>query len=221
MHKQKYYHFLSYKHAISDLECGRIKVARFNALNDPFEMLPYRRFNLRERQPYNKVFQAVSNDWGLLCFSPNYIDQLLWAHYADGHKGIALGFKINSGDFFDVKYTPNEIRTRIKLSKDYEENERQYLDLARTKYKEWIYEKEHRILIKLEDCDQEGDLFFVRFGQRIDLKEVVLGCNFDHESQKSKILDLKRRLNFEVIATRIGWEDYKIHRCGTKTSWYQ
>lgn len=217
-----YYHFLSCEHAISDLECGRIKVGRFDALNDPFEMMPYRRFRtLERRQPYNRVFQAVSKKWGLLCFSPNYTDQLLWAHYADSHKGIALGFEIRSDDLFDVKYSPNKIRARIQLLKDPGENERQYLNLARVKYEEWIYEKEHRMLVKLEDCDQDEDLFFVRFGQRVDLKRVVLGSRFDHKSQKGRILDLKKKLNFEVIATRPGWEDYKIHKDGTRTKWYQ
>lgn len=218
-----YYHFFSYNEKIINaLECGRIKVARFNELNDPFEMRPYRRFNIEERRPYDKIFQMVNDRWGLLCFSPNYIDQLLWAHYADDHKGIALGFKIKSKDLFDVKYTPNEIRTRIQLSKDYLENEKQYLELAKVKYKEWIYEKEHRILVNLkEDCIPDGNLFFVRFGKLLELKQLVLGSRFHHKSNSNKILDLKKKLNFKVIATRAGWEDYKIHECGTKTAWYR
>lgn len=217
-----YYHFLSYKHAREALENRRIKVGRFNALNDPFEMMPYRRFRtLKERQPYNKVFQKVSKKWGLLCFSPNYVDQLLWAHYADSHKGIALGFEIRSNDFFYVKYSPNKIRSKIQLSRDPLENERQYLNLAKVKYEEWIYEKEHRILVKLDDCVQDKDLFFVNFGQQIILKRVVLGSRFDHKSYKNKVLKLKKKLNFEVIATRPGWEDYKIHKDGTRTNWYQ
>ncbi len=41
------YHLSPAKYAISDIEHGRIKVARFSDLNDPFELMA---LNLRERR---------------------------------------------------------------------------------------------------------------------------------------------------------------------------
>jgi hypothetical protein len=187
-------------------------------------MMPYRRYGFKERQPYNKVFREVARKWGLLCFSPSWKEQLLWAHYADGHKGIVLGFKILKDEILKLTYTPNEIRTRFDLTDDREENEKRFLSLAKVKYKEWIYEREHRILIRLEDCIEDcildGKLYFIPFGDRLKLKEIVLGCKFNHKRNKETILELKNKLNAKVIATRPGWEDYKIHKDGTKTNQY-
>ena len=36
-----YYHFLSSKNAIHDLERKMIRVSQIDTLNDPFELLPY------------------------------------------------------------------------------------------------------------------------------------------------------------------------------------
>ncbi|NQU99806.1 MAG: DUF2971 domain-containing protein [Parcubacteria group bacterium] len=220
MKKQTYYHFLSAKDAIDDLKKERIRVSRLNTLNDPFEMMPYRRYKSKERKPYNKVFRQISKKWGLLCFCPSWKEQLLWAHYARGHRGIALGFKITKDKILKLTYTPNEIRTKFDLTDSKEENERKFLSLAEVKYQEWIYEKEHRILLKLEECEKDSD-YYMPFGDRFELKEIVLGCKFDHKKQKENILKLKNKLHVEVRATRPGWEDYRIHECGTTTDQYK
>ena len=220
--KQIYYHFLPAKYAIDDLKKERIRVSALNTLNDPFEMMPYRRYGLKERQPYNKVFRQISKKWGLLCFCPSWKEQLLWAHYAKGHRGIALGFKIPKDKILKLTYTPNEIRTKFDLTDDQEENERKFLSLVKVKYQEWIYEKEHRILVKLEDCKKDDKHYYMPFGDGLELKEIVLGCKFDHKKQKETVLRLKNKLHVEVIrATRPGWEDYKIHECGTTTNQYK
>lgn len=84
MDKQIYYHFLSSENAVSDLEKKRIKVSLINELNDPFELLPYLRYNdFKKRKLYHEVHKAVSKKYGLLCFSRTWDEPLLWGHYAD------------------------------------------------------------------------------------------------------------------------------------------
>ena len=221
MKEQIYYHYLASKFAICDLRKERIRVSTLDTLNDPFEMQPYRRYGFEERRPYNKVFRKVAKKWGLLCFSPSWEEQLLWAHYADGHKGIALGFEILKDEILELTYTPNRIRTRFDLTDDQEENEKKFLSLAKVKYKEWIYEKEHRILIRLEDCILDNKLYFIPFGDRLKLKEIVLGCKFNHKKDKENIIELKNNLNASVVATRPEWEGYKIRLDETKTDQYK
>lgn len=219
MDKGIYYHFLSSKDAIDDLKIYGIKVSTLDTLNDPFEMMPYRRYGFKERQPYNRVFREISKKWGLLCFSQFRYEQLLWSHYAEGHKGIALGFEISKDKILKVKYTSKNMRTKFDLTDDPGENEKKFLNLAKIKYQEWGYEKEYRILLKLEDCTLDKGLYFMSFGDRLKIKEIILGCRFNKKDIKL-ISVLADKLNIKVknrIATRPGWEDYKIHKCGTKT----
>lgn len=227
MNKQIYYHFLPSYYATDDLERRRIRISTLDTLNDPFEMMPYRRYEFKERQPYNKVFRVISKKWGLLCFSQSWHEQLLWAHYADKHMGIALGFDILKDEILKVRYDSDPIRTKHKLTNDPRDNEEKFLSLAKVKYQEWKYEKEYRILVKLKDCEPEKDKktgklnYFLKFGDRLKIKEIVLGCRFNHEKENENVSRLAKQLGAEVIPARPGWEDYKIHQCGTKTKQYQ
>lgn len=223
MNGQTYYHYLSSKHAMADLKNKRIKVSTLNTLNDPFELMPYRRYEFKERQPYNKVFREILKKWSLLCFSQDWSETLLWSHYADKHKGIAIGFEILQDAVLKVDYNPDPIRKQIGLTSGSKTNEKLFLDLAKVKYKKWEYENEYRILVKLKDClpPTADGLRFLEFGDRLKVREIVLGCKFDHKKEKENIIKLAKQLGARVIPTRQGWEDYKIHRCGTKTKQYE
>lgn len=223
MNKQIYYHFLPSDYAVDSLEGRRIRVSTLETLNDPFEMMPYRRYKFKERQPYNKVFRAVSKKWGLLCFSQDWSEPLLWSHYSDKHKGVAIGFDILQDKVLKVNYESDPIRKQIELTNDSKTNEKLFLDLAKVKYKKWEYENEYRILVKLEDClpPTVDGLRFLEFGDRLKVREIVLGCKFDHKEEKENIIKLAKQLGARVIPTRQGWEDYKIRQCGAKTKQYE
>ena len=221
MNKQIYYHFLFSEYVPDDLERKRIKVSTLDTINDPFEFMPYRRYGFKERQPYNKVFRAISKKWGILCFSRTWEEQLLWAHYADKHKGVALGFEIPEDKLIKVAYDSSEIREKFKLTDDPKENEHKFLNLAGKKFQEWKYEKEYRLLVRLKDCIQEKGLHFFPFGNNLRIKEVVLGCRFNHKANSEIISRLANKLNAKIIPTRTGWEDYRIHKCGTRDKLYQ
>jgi hypothetical protein len=106
-----------------------------DGLNDPFELMPYRRYGLKERQPYNRIFNNISKKWGLLCFSLGWSEPLIWSHYADKHKGIAIGFEILHDKVIDVDYSSDPIRKQIKLTSDANTDEKLFLELAKIKYK--------------------------------------------------------------------------------------
>ena len=146
MEQPIYYHFLSSSHALQDLEYKRIMVSRLNNLNDPFEIMPYKRYPRDKRKLYDKVFRRINKKWGLLCFTESWEEQLLWSHYANGHKGIALGFEILKDEIIKVTYSSDEKRREIELTDNSDENETNFLQLANIKYKLWAYEKEYRIL---------------------------------------------------------------------------
>ena len=172
MNEQMYYHFLSSEDAINDLENKWIKVSLLDELNDPFELLPYLRYEeFEKRKLYHNIRREVSKNYGLLCFSKKWEEPLLWGYYADKHKGVAMGFEILKDNIFKVEYKSESKRTKFELTNNQEENEKLFLDLAKTKYIKWLYEEEYRILVKLKDCFsvrfENKDLLVVKFHEKI------------------------------------------------------
>ncbi len=217
-----YYHFLSYDHAVDDLEKKRIKVALINELNDPFELRPNLRKEFIERKSYNLVRGNIAKKYGLLCFADDWREPLLWGHYADKHRGVAIGFRILRNEEFEVSYTqPKEMRPMLELTGDLAVNERLFLDLARKKYKNWSYESEYRVVVDLADCvhgtGRDKGKYFIDFADRLSVEEIVLGDGVpraDHGMIK-KIAERAGATRF--IAARLCWEDYKVQEDGGKT----
>ena len=214
MSEEIYYHFLSVKHAFEDLERERIKVAIISNLNDPFELLPdlSSKKTKEERAPYHSLRRKVSKGHRLLCFSKTYEEQLLWSHYADGHKGIAIGFKILKHEPFEVAYVPELGRVKLELTDDSIQNERLYLGLAKIKYKGWEYEHEFRILVPCKDCN-EKDRSFLDFKGNLEVIEIILGCKFNRDD-KEYMSKLAGKFHIKPIETREAWEGYKINERG-------
>jgi hypothetical protein len=220
MAEQLYYHYSSAKWGFCALERQRMKVSSIKELNDPFEFMPDRRYKYDKRQQYNKVFEDVASKWGLLCFSDSWREQLLWAHYADKHRGMALGFAIPREKLLPVDYDPCDRRTKFELAKCAGENERRFLALGKVKFAEWSYEREYRILVDLTVLVPENCIYYVLFGGDLDLREIVLGDRFPHRQHKDRILALRDKLGVDVRAARVGWENYRIQPCCTRTKWY-
>lgn len=94
---------------------------------------------------------------GVLCLSEDYTNLLMWAHYADSHRGICVGFD-PSHSFFCRRLSPDDdLRQlrKLRYSKD-----RPHVELVSadsfsdflTKSIEWSYEREWRMLMPLEDA---------------------------------------------------------------------
>jgi len=173
---RRVYHLTSADHAISNIALGRLKVARFSDLNDPFELIAA---NFRERdvrkivRDFKSAFDAQT---GLLSFSEDWVEPLLWSHYAARHRGICLGFNIPRNLLEKVNY--EDARLRAELGKD--ANPTKLPDdlqqaLRCTKYRRWEYECEYRQFVPLDSTSQEGRLHFVPFGPNLELAEVILG----------------------------------------------
>ena len=46
----------------------------------------------------------LTNRYGLVCFSGDWIDPVLWSHYGAKHCGIALGFDLQEANPVEVTY---------------------------------------------------------------------------------------------------------------------
>src|SRR5258707_1878815 len=142
------YHFTTAKFALDDLRNRRLKIAQFDDLNDPFELKSVNLCNPVHAQAFDGIEKinfegykaAVAQRWGVLCFSEEKTDVLQWAHYADRHKGICLGFDVSGGQgkFGRVKYRTTRFPFPEKPDVGFS------WSLLSTKSKDWAYEKEWR-----------------------------------------------------------------------------
>ena len=90
----------------------------------------------------------------------------MWAHYADDHKGLCLGFDVSESMAKKVDYPP-EPHTVTAINKEFAER------LWFTKYVHWQYEEEVRIYASIDK--KEGDFYFKHFDDTLVLREIIIG----------------------------------------------
>src|SRR6267142_5073888 len=98
------YHFTTAKFALDDLRNRRLKIAQFDDLNDPFELKSVNLCDPVHAQAFDGTEDsegykaAMARRFGVLCFSEVKTDVLQWAHYAEYHRGICLGFDVSGSE---------------------------------------------------------------------------------------------------------------------------
>ena len=164
------YHLTTAEFAISDIGLGRIKVARFLELNDPFELLSLNILDQKIRKRAEEYRKRRDSEIGLLCFCKDWTSPALWAHYAAKHYGVCLGFNLNRSLVREVRY----VSERINDNEPHGINSEDLL--IYTKFEHWKYEEEIRVVVKLkEEAVEEGPLHFFHFNSDLQLAEVILG----------------------------------------------
>ena len=177
---RRVYHITTAEHGISDIGLGRIKLARFSDLNDPFELLA---ISFRER-PIRKAVRDFKTSYdshtGLLCFSADWTNPVLWSHYGQKHRGMCLGFDIPRSRLEKVEYQDKRLLAGLEEETlPSEINEDLQALLRCTKYQHWRYEEEWRMFVPLKHAKAEGRLHFCSFNQDLQLAEVILGPQCD------------------------------------------
>lgn len=162
------YHFLSAQHALDDLCRRRLKIATFDDLNDPFDLWPIAQPNLHLRRGLRKWRAEMTACYGMLCFSHDWRNPVLWSHYADRHRGVCLGFEVKNEILKNVQYVSE--RPRLKRI-----DEALAQQLLFTKYQDWAYEQECRVFSRLEDRDSVTRLYFADFSDNLALRKVIAG----------------------------------------------
>lgn len=213
-----YYYLTSAVHAVNNIALKRIKISRFDNVNDPFELLCFDLNNRSNRKCIRDFKNKMNKTHGLICFSDNYQNPVQWSHYADSHKGIALGFEIIPDILTKVDYVSKLEKLDdkpIPMS-----NEELRSILIKTKFQDWKYEKESRLIVKLKENIEEGGLFFKKFGVDIKLKEVILGANCPIKlSAINELLELTNpNEKIKTIKARIAFSNYKVVTDKSKTN---
>jgi hypothetical protein len=194
------YHFTELEHAISNIQKKWLKIARWDDLNDPFELRNVLPSQVKE-EDFEKWRDVFANEFGLLCFSKKYTNAVMWGHYAANASGVALGFDVLASDQLEVNYCNCFLAPMTK------QNAKQFpQDLVSTKAKDWQYEKEVRIMQKLSDAKCEFQtaagkfLYFEPFSTSMKLREILLGV--DCKADQSTINAMKRYVTPDVEICR-------------------
>jgi len=170
-------------------------------------MLNFKKFRKQMREALvmedMKSLDGASEKFGILCVSkiPNSIP--MWSHYADHHKGIAVGLdmtKIGSslGPFRRVKY--HKYRRGIDRWLDSTKPEwfKQVMEMFFIKSRDWLYEQEYRRVFQLEKLiyaqpDENGKRHFLLDISGNDVREIIFGCRINEAYENRIRAELGRR----------------------------
>jgi hypothetical protein len=144
--------------------------------------------NLLENDPdfIKRTALEKINNIGICCFSTLENSILMWSHYADYHKGICLTFDINQDpDFF---LTPCIVHYAQILPhfNYFNNNSKEITKLIRTKFTDWSYESEVRILksnAEIQNNKNSANPRIFKFKNEA-LIEIIFGTNTSEEDIK-------------------------------------
>jgi hypothetical protein len=205
------YHMTSSEYAVSDIERCRLKVARFSEVNDPFELLGLNCHDPKMRKLTKRFRESQNNRTGLLSFSADWTNPVLWSHYAARHKGICLGFDLNRGTVQTVEYQDKRLRAALPDDKDPDTIPMAIQDrLCRTKSRDWQYEQELRVFVDLTKATTEDGLHFWLFDENMRLAEVILGPRCDRKLSTITTLVAATSPDAVVFKARLAFRSFRV-----------
>lgn len=213
------YHLLSAEHGLSDIALHRIRISRFRDLNDPFELLAARDDAKAFRKGIRSWRDEFNEDNGLLCFSKDWKNPVLWSHYASKHRGMCLGFDVHDSLINAVTYTSDRLPLRFRESNPEKGLEEGFVrDLLRTKFKHWEYEDEVRVFLRLDHATVEAGSYFYRFDQTVALKEVILGPLCELPIREVRDLVHSAYDDVTVVKARLAYKWFALARDETSVT---
>lgn len=207
------YHFLPAQHAVEDIEKRRLKIAQLDDLNDPFELISLELSDRALRKVYRSFVKDMAQRFGAICFSKNWRNPVLWSHYADKHRGVCLGFDVPDQFLMEVNYAGERLSKKIHGDLAYgglEEKDMQ--EILTTKFKDWEYEDEVRVFLRLEDRDSETGFYFKTFCDDQTLRQVILGprCSVTKAALAGPLAGEANKV--EIIKARMAFTKFEVVR---------
>jgi hypothetical protein len=156
-------------------------------------------------------FRDVAKKYfSVTCFTTKPDNLLMWAHYADHHKGMVIGFNSESNHSFGkfvhpVDYNPKRIEYSIATA-NIKSNEA-IIPILRRKSPEWAYEEEHRLLVphRSDEIEVEKGMRFYKIVPS-DIVQVIFGCKIEPQLKKST-LDALQESHQHVTIHQAACED--------------
>lgn len=172
-----------------------------------------------------QISDSIKLNWntkfGVLCLSENWDNLIMWAHYADSHKGFVIAFDSQHSFFNQRKSQDDKIRfvkpviyatTRPEITAydpQYDEDQ-MMANLANnilfTKSIHWSDEKEWRLIYALEDAKRvlKDDIYLFDLPPSC-VTDIIFGCRSSDDLKK----DITELINADPKLAHI-----QIHQAG-------
>ncbi len=175
------YKFYSKRWGLEALYRRRLKIATVPELNDPFEFEAVSFRVKTDRVALISLKKDMFSDKGLICFSMGWKNPVIWSHYAESHKGLALGFDIQDNIAMRVEYVEKRIEMlpNLRNGKSTSAESNFGRRIMTTKFHHWAYEDEVRLFSPLADHQFENGIYFEPFNEQIILREVIIGAHYE------------------------------------------
>jgi hypothetical protein len=176
----KYRDFNNFERVLDIILNKRLYAAKYTELNDPMEGI------FRHRGLHKDILAKLKEEKEILricSFSRKCNDSLMWAHYANGEKGIAIGIKEECLAFpviRNVNYSG--IMEHVTANTMVQ-------DILSCKNQEWCYEQEVRVFTKKEYIN-------------IEIEEIIMGSRITSEHEKI-IKKLKDKIGYDFEITKL------------------
>lgn len=166
--------------------------------------------------------QIINGILGILSLSRRWNSSLMWAHYTNAHKGFCVGFDARNPFFADynkledkekifmpVNYSNERIKVPIELGEKIDPN------IMLTKSKDWVYEDEERLLLKLALYDKKisatpYDIFLIKLPHLL-IKEIIAGAKIPQDSFK-RLEDFSKTHNIPLYRSEMSETKFDMER---------
>ena len=204
------YYFTSETFAVQAIEKQRLKVATINDLNDPFELLACDLTSRRDRRGFLEWKRRTAAAIGFLCFSKTWRSPLLWSHYANRHRGVALEIEVDDQVAVPVRYSKSRLRLNTEwIMKNGGFSGELAERLVASKSIDWCYEKEVRVPIRLSECILEKGLYFEKLSDQVKVTGAIVGP-LSTITEMDLLRVLPRGQQFRMFWARLAFGQYNI-----------
>lgn len=215
------YRFLDSNYALLAIKERRLRISRISQLNDEFEFIGLA-LRWKDRRDLRKMKEHLGSKSGIISMSRDWQSPLLWAHYADNLRGIALGFEVTGPGFHPVEYravrpTLDDLGLR-NLS---DITPQQIKALMRMKFDAWSYEKEVRGFFDFDEGEKiNGELhYFKSFEGALSLKRIIVGPRSPVSRLQVDDALGELRKDVEIFKARPAFKSFSIVRNRNEKRW--
>lgn len=212
--KRTFYYLTPAHWAKVILKNRRLKLSTIPELNDPFELLGASIGEKEVRRVMKVIYSHWVKDLGMVCFSETWQNPVMWAHYGDKHNGVCLGFQFEDAEPLQVRYEPDRLKGMLKEVFSNRNFTLQQLEgLLCTKFKDWEYEREHRIFARLTDREPKSGLYYLNIEPHLRLTEVILGARCKLSlGEAIKAVGSDGQASVSVFKARAAFDSFAIVR---------
>ncbi len=206
------YYMTSAKVAEIILKERRLKLSRFSEANDPFELRVIDARDRDARKYIELIYNYFEKNVGFICFGATWESPIMWAHYAEKHTGVALGFDVAPDNLVtEISYTDEKVQVPFGPNLPQHGLSKELLtQVQKTKSIDWKYEREYRVETILSARDPTTQLYYVDFGSQIQLREVIIGHRCDWTTTKARNLVGIVELPVRILKARPALGKFKM-----------